>query len=74
MTAPRDHSKAVGGFTFHHVTWGPESAPPLVLLHGLTSHARSRAVPGRELSANRRVIALDQPEAFARAVRDFFEA
>ncbi|MDP2700941.1 MAG: alpha/beta fold hydrolase, partial [Candidatus Rokubacteria bacterium] len=60
MTAPRDHSKAVGGLTFHYVTWGPESAPPLVLLHGLTSHARSWDALGRELSANRRVIALDQ--------------
>jgi len=26
----------------HYVTLGPESAPPLVLPHGLTSHARSR--------------------------------
>jgi pimeloyl-ACP methyl ester carboxylesterase len=41
MTAPRDHSLAVGGLTFHYVTWGPESAPPVILLHGLTSHARS---------------------------------
>jgi pimeloyl-ACP methyl ester carboxylesterase len=60
MTAPRDHSKAVGGLTFHYVTWGPESAPPLVLLHGLTSHARSWDALGRELSGSRRVIALDQ--------------
>ena len=60
MTAPRDHSKVVGGLTFHYVTWGPESAPPLVLLHGLTSHARSWDALGRELSASRRVIALDQ--------------
>ena len=60
MTVPRDHSLAVGGLTFHYVTWGPESAPPLVLLHGLTSHARSWDALGRELSANRRVIALDQ--------------
>lgn len=60
MTAPRDHSKAVGGLTFHYVTWGPESAPPLVLLHGLTSHARSWDALGRELSADFHVIALDQ--------------
>jgi pimeloyl-ACP methyl ester carboxylesterase len=60
MTAPRDHSKAVGGLTFHYVTWGPESAPPIVLLHGLTSHARSWDALGLELSANRHVIALDQ--------------
>ena len=60
MTAPRDHSKAIGGLTFHYVTWGPESAPQLVLLHGLTSHARSWDALGRELSESRRVIALDQ--------------
>jgi pimeloyl-ACP methyl ester carboxylesterase len=60
MTAPQDHSEAVGGLTFHYVTWGPESARPLVLLHGLTSHARSWDGLARELSASRRVIALDQ--------------
>ena len=60
MTAPRVHSKSVGGLTFHYVTWGPESAPPLVLLHGLTSHARSWDALGLDLSASRRVIALDQ--------------
>ena len=60
MTAPRDHSLAVGGLTFHYVTWGPESAPRLVLLHGLTSHARSWDALGRELCQSRRVIALDQ--------------
>ena len=47
MTAPRDRSLAVGGLTFHYVTWGSESVPPLVLLHGLTSHARSRDALGR---------------------------
>lgn len=60
MTAPRDRSLAVGGLTFHYVTWGPESAPPLVLLHGLTSQARSWDALGRELSADFHVIALDQ--------------
>ena len=47
MTGPRDRSLAVGGLTFHYVTWGPESAPALVLLHGLTSHARSWDALGR---------------------------
>ena len=48
MIAPRDHSKAVGGLTFHYVTWEPESAPPVILLlHGLTSHARSWDALGR---------------------------
>ena len=74
MTAPRNQSVAVGGLTFHYVTWGPESAHTILLLHGLTSHARSRDALGRDLSMNRRVITLDHPEAFARAVRDFLEA
>ena len=60
MTAPRDRSLAVGGLTFHYVTWGLESAPPLVLLHGLTSHARSWDTFARDLAGKRHVIALDQ--------------
>ena len=60
MIAPRDHAQDVGGLTFHYVTWGQESAPPLVLLHGLTGHARSWDALARELSTDFRVIALDQ--------------
>jgi len=60
VSPPRDHTEAVGGLRLHYVTWGPESAPPLVLLHGLTSHARSWDALALDLSAHRRVIALDQ--------------
>ena len=60
MTAPRDASLAAGGLTFHYITWGPESAPPVVLLHGVTGHARSWDALARDLSADFRVIALDQ--------------
>ncbi|MGH7398442.1 MAG: alpha/beta fold hydrolase [Candidatus Rokuibacteriota bacterium] len=50
----------VNGLTLHYLDWGPPDAPPVVLLHGITGHARvwdhlaERLVPGR------RVLALDQ--------------
>jgi pimeloyl-ACP methyl ester carboxylesterase len=50
----------VNGVTLHYLDWGPAEAPPVVLLHGITGHARvwdhlaERLVPGR------RVLALDQ--------------
>ena len=50
----------VNGLTLHYLDWGPADAPPVVLLHGVTGHARvwdhlaERLVPGR------RVLALDQ--------------
>jgi esterase len=50
----------VNGITLHYLDWGPPAAPPVVLLHGITGHARvwdhlaERLVPGR------RVLALDQ--------------
>src|SRR5206468_2638983 len=49
-----------GGLRFHYVTWGPDSAPPVLLLHGITGHARTWDALARDLSADFRVIALDQ--------------
>ena len=60
MIAPVDRWLRIRGLAFHYVTWGPDSAPPLVLLHGLTSHARSWDALARELAGHFRVIALDQ--------------
>jgi pimeloyl-ACP methyl ester carboxylesterase len=57
---PRDSSLAAGGLRFHYVTWGPASAPPVLLLHGLTGHARTWDALARDLAADFRVIALDQ--------------
>jgi len=55
-----DRTVRVNGITLHYLDWGPADAPPVVLLHGITGHARvwdhlaERLVPGR------RVLALDQ--------------
>ena len=55
-----ERSVRVNGVTLHYLDWGPATAPPVVLLHGITGHARvwdhlaERLVPGR------RVLALDQ--------------
>jgi pimeloyl-ACP methyl ester carboxylesterase len=56
----RELTLRVNGLTLHYLDWGPPAAPPVVLLHGITGHARvwdhlaERLVPGR------RVLALDQ--------------
>src|SRR6185295_3381353 len=50
----------VNGLTLHYLDWGLADGRPVVLLHGITGHARvwdhlaERLVPGR------RVLALDQ--------------
>src|SRR4029077_19066887 len=55
-----ERTTKINGITLHYLDWGPADAPPVVLLHGITGHARvwdhlaSRLVPGR------RVLALDQ--------------
>jgi len=55
-----DRTTRVNGVTLHYLDWGPADAPPVLLLHGITGHARvwdhlaARLVPGR------RVIAIDQ--------------
>jgi len=55
-----ERTTKVNDITLHYLDWGPADAPPVVLLHGITGHARvwdhlaARLVPGR------RVLALDQ--------------
>jgi pimeloyl-ACP methyl ester carboxylesterase len=50
----------VNGVTLHYLDWGAADRPPVILLHGITGHARvwdhlaSRLLPGH------RVLALDQ--------------
>lgn len=54
-----ERTAKVNGLTLHYLDWGPADAPPVVLLHGITGHARvwdhlAARLPGR------RVLALDQ--------------
>ena len=55
-----DRAVAVNGLTLHYVEWGAAHAKPLVLLHGLTSHARTWDGLASELAPRFRVLALDQ--------------
>jgi pimeloyl-ACP methyl ester carboxylesterase len=55
-----DRSLSVGGLTLHYVEWGASSAKPLVLLHGITGHARTWDRLASDLSPRFRVLALDQ--------------
>lgn len=59
-TEVQDLTIALNGLRFHYRDWGNSSAPPLVLLHGLSSHARSWDTLARALRNRYRVLALDQ--------------
>jgi len=59
-TSPRDAHVTLGGLAFHYTEWGAATAPPLVLLHGITGHARTWDRLAGELAPSARVIALDQ--------------
>ena len=56
----QDRFIEINGLRLHYVEWGNEGAPPLVLLHGLTSHARSWDHLARALCDRFRIVALDQ--------------
>jgi esterase len=61
MTEPDFDSKSVGidGLTFHYTDWRGEG-PPLVMLHGLSGHARTWDHTAAALGDQYRVLALDQ--------------
>nr|WP_169313863.1 alpha/beta fold hydrolase [Stackebrandtia nassauensis] len=48
-----------GDLTVAYRTWGPESAPPLILLHGLTSSGAAWEAVARALASDWRVYAPD---------------
>lgn len=55
-----ERSVRVNGVTLHYLDWGPADAPPVVLLHGITGHARVWDHLAERLLPGRRVLALDQ--------------
>ena len=57
---PRHETIHARGLTFHYVEWGDAGAPPIVLLHGLSSMGRIWDPLARKLSDRYRLIALDQ--------------
>jgi pimeloyl-ACP methyl ester carboxylesterase len=56
----RDHVLHLHGQRFHYTEWGEPSAPPVLLLHGVTGHARTWDGEARALAERYRVLALDQ--------------
>jgi pimeloyl-ACP methyl ester carboxylesterase len=59
-TQPLDRWVMLRGLRFHYLEWGAAAAPPLVLLHGYTSHAHSWDTFSRDLSEHFHIFALDQ--------------
>ena len=59
-TEPRDATLPLRGFRLHYVEWGGPAAPPLVLLHGITGHARTWDTLSVALGEQWRVLAVDQ--------------
>jgi len=59
-TAVQDKTVELNGLRFHYRDWEHAGAPPLVLLHGYTGHARSWDTFARAMQPKYRVLALDQ--------------
>ena len=57
---PRDREIRLDGLRFHFLEWGEANGPPLVLLHGFTSHARTWDHFAEAMADRFRVLALDQ--------------
>jgi pimeloyl-ACP methyl ester carboxylesterase len=55
-----DRTITLHGQRFHYVEWGQAAAPPVVLLHGITGHARTWDDEARLLAERYRVLVLDQ--------------
>src|SRR5437773_7043729 len=59
-SALRDRTVDARGLAFHCVEWGDPAAKPLVLLHGITGHARTWDRLAADLAPHFRIVALDQ--------------
>lgn len=55
-----EHTLTLQGRRVHYLAWGPPAAPPVVLLHGITGHARTWDDECRLLAGRYRALALDQ--------------
>src|SRR3989304_2217557 len=55
---PLEREIRLSGLRFHYVEWGTAAAPPLVLLHGFTGHARTWDDFAASVAACFRVLAL----------------
>jgi esterase len=55
-----DRTVSLHGRRYHYTEWGVTAGPAVVLLHGITGHARSWDDEARLLAARYRVLALDQ--------------
>jgi pimeloyl-ACP methyl ester carboxylesterase len=55
-----DRTVVLQGQRFHYTDWGPPAAPPVVLLHGVTGHARTWDEEAALLAERFHVLALDQ--------------
>lgn len=60
MTKVRDDYILLDQIRFHFRDWGEHDAPPIVLLHGGTGHARAWDSLARAMSSDYRVLAFDQ--------------
>jgi esterase len=56
----RDATIMLDGLRFHYCEWGDPGAPPLVLLHAYTMHARTWDTFAQAMAGRFRVLALDQ--------------
>ncbi len=56
----RDETVTLDGVRLHYRDWGDPTAPPVVLLHAYTQHARTWDTVARALAKRFRVLALDQ--------------
>ena len=56
----QDRFITLDGLRFHYREWGRPAAPPVLLLHAYSSHARSWDTVARSLADRYRVLALDQ--------------
>ena len=55
-----DRTLVLNGQRFHYTEWGAPTAPAVILLHGVTGHARTWDEEAAALASRYRVLALDQ--------------